>query len=98
MHWPNGIKAKGEIRTQFHHVIDIVPTILEAARVPAPRSNGHAVKAEKRVVAGVDRFASADRRAPNTARSYAVESRSATAYSIQIAMPSAAAETSGSSG
>ena len=29
--WPNGIKAKGEIRTQFHHVIDVAPTILEAA-------------------------------------------------------------------
>src|SRR5262249_1146352 len=30
VHWPKGIKAKGEIRTQFHHVIDIVPTILQA--------------------------------------------------------------------
>src|SRR5262249_43818484 len=29
VHWPNGIKARGEIRRQFHHVIDIVPTILE---------------------------------------------------------------------
>ena len=27
--WPNGIKAKGEIRSQFHHVIDVAPTILE---------------------------------------------------------------------
>ena len=34
--WPNGIKAKGEIRNQFHHVIDVVPTILEAAGIPAP--------------------------------------------------------------
>jgi arylsulfatase len=38
IHWPNGIKAKGEIRPQFHHVIDIAPTILEAARVPEPTS------------------------------------------------------------
>ena len=36
VHWPKGIKAKGEIRTQFHHVIDIAPTILEAAGVPHP--------------------------------------------------------------
>jgi arylsulfatase A-like enzyme len=36
VHWPNGIKAKGEIRSQFHHVIDIAPTILEAAGLPAP--------------------------------------------------------------
>jgi arylsulfatase len=36
VHWPSGIKAKGEIRNQFHHVIDVVPTILEAAGIPAP--------------------------------------------------------------
>jgi Sulfatase len=34
--WPNRIKAQGEIRSQFHHVIDIVPTILEAVGVQAP--------------------------------------------------------------
>ncbi|WP_083767293.1 arylsulfatase [Mycolicibacterium vanbaalenii] len=36
VHWPNGIAAKGETRNQFHHVIDVVPTILEAAKLPAP--------------------------------------------------------------
>jgi len=36
VHWPKGIKAKGEIRTQFHHVIDVAPTILEAASLPEP--------------------------------------------------------------
>ena len=36
VHWPKGIKAKGEIRSQFHHVIDVAPTILEAARLPHP--------------------------------------------------------------
>ncbi len=36
VHWPNGIKAKGELREQFHHVIDVVPTILEAAGIPEP--------------------------------------------------------------
>ena len=41
VHWPNGIKAKGEMRTQFGHVIDIAPTIYEAAKIPAPkRVNG----------------------------------------------------------
>ena len=34
--WPARIKDKGGIRTQFHHVIDIAPTILEAAGVEAP--------------------------------------------------------------
>ena len=36
VHWPNGIKAKGEVRSQFHHVIDVAPTILEAAELPHP--------------------------------------------------------------
>ena len=36
MHWPNGVKAKGEVRSQFHHVIDVAPTVLEAAGVPHP--------------------------------------------------------------
>ena len=36
-HWPKGIKAKNELRTQFSHVIDIAPTILEAAGLPEPK-------------------------------------------------------------
>jgi arylsulfatase len=36
--WPARIKDKGGIRSQFHHVIDIMPTILEAAGVPVPKS------------------------------------------------------------
>ncbi|MBW8328331.1 MAG: arylsulfatase [Thiobacillus sp.] len=38
VHWPKGIKAKGELRTQFAHVIDVAPTILEAAGIPEPVS------------------------------------------------------------
>jgi len=37
LHWPNGIKAKGEIRSQFHHVIDVAATALEAAKLPQPK-------------------------------------------------------------
>jgi arylsulfatase len=36
VHWPKGIKAKGEVRNQFHHVIDVAPTILELAGLPHP--------------------------------------------------------------
>ena len=36
VHWPNGIQAQDEIRSQFGHVIDIAPTVLEAAGIPAP--------------------------------------------------------------
>ena len=37
VHWPKGIQGKGELRTQFHHVIDVAPTILELAGVPQPQ-------------------------------------------------------------
>jgi arylsulfatase len=37
VHWPKGIKAKNEIRTQFSHVIDVAPTILQAAGLPEPK-------------------------------------------------------------
>jgi arylsulfatase A-like enzyme len=36
VHWPKGIKAKGELRHQFHHVIDVTPTVLEVAGLPHP--------------------------------------------------------------
>ena len=38
VHWPKGIKAKNEIRSQWHHVIDVAPTVLEAAGLPEPKS------------------------------------------------------------
>jgi arylsulfatase A-like enzyme len=38
VHWPKGIKTQGELRPQFHHVIDVAPTILEAAGLPQPMS------------------------------------------------------------
>jgi arylsulfatase len=36
VHWPNGFEARDEIRHQFHHVIDVAPTVLEAAGLPFP--------------------------------------------------------------
>ena len=36
VHWPTEIKAKGEMRWQFSHVIDVAPTVLEAAGLPQP--------------------------------------------------------------
>jgi arylsulfatase len=38
LHWPARIKAKGEFRSQFHHVIDVAPTALEAAGLPEPKT------------------------------------------------------------
>jgi len=37
IHWPNGISEKGGLRSQFGHVIDIAPTVLEAATLPEPK-------------------------------------------------------------
>ena len=37
IHWPKGITDKGGLRSQFSHVIDIAPTILEAAGLPEPK-------------------------------------------------------------
>jgi len=36
VHWPRRINAKGEVRSQFSHVIDVAPTVLEAAGLPEP--------------------------------------------------------------
>jgi arylsulfatase len=36
VHWPRGIKARGELRTQFSHVIDVAATVLDAAGLPEP--------------------------------------------------------------
>jgi arylsulfatase len=43
VHWPNGIKAKGEIRSQYHHISDIAPTIMEAAGIERPETY-HGIK------------------------------------------------------
>ena len=37
VNWPKAIPARGEVRSQWHHVIDIAPTILEAAGLPEPK-------------------------------------------------------------
>lgn len=37
VHWPKAVKARGEVRSQWYHVIDVAPTILEAAGLPEPK-------------------------------------------------------------
>ena len=52
--WPAHIKDAGGIRTQFHHIIDIVPTILEATGIKAPETGQrHQAKADRRREHGV---------------------------------------------
>jgi arylsulfatase len=57
LQWPARVKAKGEIRSQFHHVIDVAPTALEAAGLPEPRMvNG----VEQRMMDGVSMLYTVD--------------------------------------
>ncbi|HET9735924.1 MAG TPA: arylsulfatase [Burkholderiales bacterium] len=57
LHWPKGIKAKGELRSQFHHVVDVAPTALAAAKLPQPKVvNG----IKQRPMDGVSMLYSAD--------------------------------------
>ncbi len=44
VHWPNGIKAKGEVRSQWQHVTDIGPTVMEVAKLPFPKSVNGAIQ------------------------------------------------------
>jgi arylsulfatase len=65
LHWPAGIKAKNEVRSQFHHVIDVAPTIYESVGIPAPRVvNG----IEQRPMEGISMLYSFDNAAAPDAR------------------------------
>jgi arylsulfatase len=50
VHWPAGIAAGGEVRNQFHHVIDVAPTVLDVAGLPEPT---HVHGVEQRPIEGV---------------------------------------------
>ena len=66
--WPGHIKDSGGIRTQFHHMIDIMPTILEATGIPAPLAvNGIAQKPIEGVSMAYT-FDSANAKAPSRRR------------------------------
>ena len=57
LQWPARIQARGEFRSQFHHVIDVAPTALEAAGIPEPRTvNG----VEQRPMDGVSMLYTTD--------------------------------------
>jgi arylsulfatase A-like enzyme len=64
--WPDGIRARGELRTQFHHVIDLLPTILDAAGIEAP---GEVNGVDQKPIEGVSmRYSFDDATAPSQRR------------------------------
>jgi Sulfatase len=60
VHWPNGIDASGEIRSQFSHVIDVAPTVLEAAGIPQPDFVNGIQQKSYEGSSMIDSFASSD--------------------------------------
>ena len=64
--WPNRIKDAGGIRTQFHHMIDIVPTILEATGIPAPVTVNGVAQKPIQGVSMVYTWDKANEKAPST--------------------------------
>jgi arylsulfatase A-like enzyme len=64
--WPGHIKDVGAVRTQFHHIIDIVPTILEAAGIPAPTTVNGITQKPIEGVSMLYTFDKANANAPST--------------------------------
>jgi arylsulfatase len=58
LHWPKGIKASGgAVRSQFHHVVDVAPTVLEATKIPQPKE---VAGVKQRLMDGVSMLYSVD--------------------------------------
>jgi arylsulfatase A-like enzyme len=66
IHWPKVIKAKGEIRSQYHHLIDIAPTVLEAAGLPQPKVVNGTVQKPIEGVSMVYSFTDSQAKSPHT--------------------------------
>jgi arylsulfatase A-like enzyme len=66
IHYPKGIKANGEIRPQYHHLIDIAPTVLEAAGLPQPKLVNSAQQKPMEGVSMVYSFNDAAAKSPHT--------------------------------
>jgi arylsulfatase A-like enzyme len=64
--WPKMIKAKGEVRFQYHHLIDIAPTVLEAAGLPQPKIVNGATQSPMEGVSMVYSFGDAQAKSPHT--------------------------------
>ncbi len=66
IHYPKGIKATGEIRAQYHHLIDNAPTVLEAAGLPQPKFDDGTTQSPMEGVSMVYGFNDARAKSPHT--------------------------------
>jgi arylsulfatase A-like enzyme len=66
IHWPKSIKAKGEVRPQYHHLIDIAPTVLEAAGLPQPKVVNSASQKPMEGVSMAYSFSDGQAKSPHT--------------------------------
>jgi arylsulfatase A-like enzyme len=70
--WPKVIKGKGEIRNQYHHVIDIAPTVLEAAGLPQPKTVNGVAQRPIEGMSMLGSFADAQAKSAHTIQYYEV--------------------------
>jgi len=66
IYWPRAIKAKGEVRFQYHHLIDIAPTVLEAAGLPQPKVVNSTPQKPMEGVSMAYSFSDAQAKSPHT--------------------------------
>ncbi len=70
--WPKMIQAKGEIRNQYYHVIDVVPTVLEAAGIPQPKTVNGVAQKPIEGVSMLSSFTDAHVKSPHTVQYYEI--------------------------
>ncbi len=70
--WPKGIKTKNEVRPQWHHVIDVAPTVLEAAGLPEPKSVNGTVQSPIEGVSMVYSFNQPDAKSTHTTQYFEI--------------------------
>jgi arylsulfatase len=70
--WPKRIKATNQVRSQWHHVIDVAPTVLEAADLPEPKSVNGIVQAPIEGVSMVYSFDKPDAKSTHKAQYFEI--------------------------
>jgi arylsulfatase len=66
IYWPKAIKAKGEIRFQYHHLIDIAPTVLDVVGLPQSKVVNGTPQSPMEGVSMVYNFSNAQAKSPHT--------------------------------